>query len=414
MEAKHIMQGADMFTAALLAAIAVLATPAWAGIDGSVPQSAYLTFSLLNQNPDPVAPGELLELRLKVENKGSDPASDVVLELVPGFPFSANGAERTKSLGTLSGFQKGKDAVIIRFLLTVDGSSGSGISPVALRYKASGKDWASIDNLNITIRQRDLPLGVTSAIFQPEQPVQGKPSTLKLEITNFGTSDALNLRAKINRTDSFSPSGSAGEKFIPLIRPKGRATAEFSLITLPTAKSGLATVPVLITYSDSSGRNYTLSQQFTVAVGTTPNLSASIISSDLLKAGVKREVTIEIVNKELADIKFLTATLVRAGHYEIISSEAVYLGDLDSGDSDTVSYDVFFKKPGPLLLSLEYADQFNNARQQEVEVPARIYSSSEARALGMEKNSGKGMLITVAIVVAGVFAYRMFRRRRKK
>ncbi len=404
---------AAAFTAlALLLAFAAVLTPAGAGIDGSISDSAFVTISLVNQNPDPVAPGELLELRFRIENRGTAPARDVVLELVPRFPYSVDEAERAKALGTLSGLQKGKDAVIVRFLVTVEGNSGSGIGPISLRYKTASQDWMTVDNINISIRQRDLPLSITSAAAQPEQLIQGKPSTLKLEITNFGTTDAINVRAKLNATSLFLPHGSANEEFISLIGPKGKATAEFPIITSPTAKSGIYGVPAVVTYSDSAGKNYTLSQSFGVAVGAEARLSASILDSDLLKTGTKRKVTIEIVNRELADVKFLTATLTKSDSYEILSPDSVYIGDMDSGDSDTVSYDVFFKKQGPLLLSVQYTDPFNDLRQQQVEVPVRIYTGNEIRAFGLEKTGGKGILITFAIVVFGVLAYRRLRRKK--
>ncbi len=412
------MQTRCVFTAAFAALAAVFAffaviTPVMAGTDGSIADSAYLTFNIINQNPDPVAPGELLELRLRVENKGTALAHDVTLELIPNFPYSVDETEKTKSLGTLSGLQNGKDSVIVKFSLIVNRNAGTGTSQVALRYKTASSGWMTIDNINISIRQRDLPLTITSVATQPEQLIQGKPSVLKLEITNFGTSDALNVRARLNATDSFMPYGSAIEGFVPSIRPNGKAAAELSIITNPTTKSGLYRIPAVITYSDSSGKNYTVSQSFGVAVGTQANLTASILNSDLLKTGVKRKVTIEIINNGLADIKFLSATLAKSDSYEILSPDLIYIGDIDSGDSDSVSYDVFFKKPAALLLDVQYTDPFNNQRQQQIEVPVRIYSSNETRSFGLEKSNGKGIIIVIVIVLVGLFAYRKLHHRKK-
>lgn len=412
MQKRRVFTAAFAVLAAMSAFFAVI-MQATAGTDGSIADSAVLTFNIINQNPDPVAPGELLELRLRVENKGTALAHDVTLEIVPGFQYSVDETEKAKSLGTLSGLQNGKDAVIVKFLLTVDRNAGTGTSPIALRYKTASSGWMTVDNINISIRQRDLPLTITSVATQPEQLIQGKPSVLKLEITNLGTSDALNVRARLNATDTFMPYGSAIEGFVPSITPNGKATAELSIIASPTAKSGVYRIPAVITYSDSSGKNYTVSQSFGVAVGTPPSLTASILNSDLLKTGVKRKVTIEIINNGLADIKFLTATLAKSDSYEVLSPDLIYVGDIDSGDSDSVSYDVFFKKPSALLLDVQYTDPFNSLRQQQIEVPARIYSSNETRSFGLEKSNGKGILLVIVIVLVGLFAYRKLRHRKK-
>ncbi len=407
------------FTAAFSAlatvfAFAALLTPVTAGIDGSIAESAYLSVKLVNQNPDPVSPGELLELRFRIENQGTAPARDVSLELVPSFPYSVGSTERIKSLGTLSGLQNGKDAATARFLITVDDNAGSGVAPINVRLRTATHGWTTLDNFNITIKQRELPVSITSVVAQPGQLIQGDQATIKLGLTNFGSSAVMNLKVKLNYTDSFLPSAPS-ESFIPTIAPKGNASAELALLASPVAKSGMYALSAIMTYSDSSGKNYTLAQPFSVAVGSTgQQLSASILSSDLLKLGVKRHVTIEIFNNGLADLKFVTAALAKSGAYEILSPDSTYLGDLESGNSDTASYDVFFREPGPLLLDVQYTDQFNSQRQQRIEVMARIYSSREIGAFGMEKNNAKGILITIIIIAVGVFAYKMLRRRRKK
>jgi len=411
------MQKTNIITAALVIlalAFSFAAAVTTVSAANDFPASAYLTFSLVNQNPDPVSPGEQLELRLKIENNGAAPLQDVVVDIVPGFPFSVDETERMKSLGTVSGLQNGKDAVIVKFLLTVDSNAGTGVSPVMLRYKSAGQDWSGVSTVNVSIRQRDLPLSISSAAVQPERLIQGRPASLNLEITNFGSTAALNVRVKLNATDTFMPASSAIEQYIPSIIQRGKATAKLDFITSATAKSGFYRMPVLITYSDSSGKNYTVSQSFSVTVGDVPQLVASLLKSDLLRTGVKGTVTIEIINKEWSDMKFLSAALAKSDSYEVLSPDSVYIGDLDSGDSSTVDYDVFFRQPGQLLLNLEYADPFNSVHQQQVEVPVRLYSNSEIRMFGLQKSKGLGILIVIVIAAVGIFAYRMFRRRKKQ
>ncbi|MBI2141472.1 hypothetical protein HYU16_03545 [Candidatus Woesearchaeota archaeon] len=398
-----------------IAAAAVLtnATAVSAGTDDSVSDSAFVTISFVNQDPEPVMPGERLELKFKVENIGTMPADGVTVELLPRFPFSVDESEKTKSVGNLFGRQKGKDAVIVRFFLTIDVAAGSGINPIALRYKTASQGWTVVDSFNVSVGRRDLPLAVTSVVAKPETMVPGKPSSLELEVTNIGTGDAVNVRVRLNLTDTFSAYGSTNEAIIPLIKQKGTSKAAFSVITSPDAKSALYRMPLLITYSDTSGRNYTISgQSFGILVSSEPQLAAAAIGSDPLKLNAKRKVTIEIINSGLSDVKFLSSALAKSENYEILSPESAYVGDLDSGDSETVSYDVFFKKPAQLTLSLEYRDALNEPHQQTITVPVRVYTTSELGKFGLEKSNGKGILITVAIVVVGVLAYRKLRKKK--
>lgn len=400
---------------ALIAAVTVMttATTVSAGIDDSVSDAAFVTISFVNQDPEPVMPGERLELKFKVENRGTKPANYVTVELVPRFPFSVDESEKVKPVGTLFGRQKGKDAVIVRFFLTVDVTAGSGINPIALRYKTASQDWTVIDSFNVSVGRRDLPLAITSVAAKPETLIPGKLSNLELEITNIGTGDALNVRVRLNLTDTFSAYGSTNEVIIPLIKPKGTSKADFAVMTSPDAKSALYRMPLFITYSDTSGRNYTIGgQSFGVLVSSAPQLAAAAIGSDPLKLNAKRKVTIEIINNGLSDVKFLTAALAESENYEILSPKSSYVGNLDSGDSETVSYNVFFTRPAPLMLSLEYKDALNEPHQQQITIPVRIYTSLELGKFGLEKSSGKGILITVAIVVVGVLAYRQLRKKK--
>lgn len=407
-----------IFPAALTAWLLLFIAAAgfsYAGTDDSVSDSAFVVITLANQNPEPVMPGELIELKFKVENRGTKPANDVVVELMPRHPFVIDESELARQIGSLSGRQKGRDAVLARFFAKVDESAGYGLNQLALRYKTAAQGWTLIDGFNVSIGRRDLPLVISSVKAVPEIFVPGKSGTVEIEVANRGAGKALNARVMLNFTDStpFAGYGSTNEAFIPIIQQEGRASATFSLIALPDAKSSVYRVPVIITYSDGSGRNYTLSgQHFGIAVGAAPQLSASVASSELLKLNVKAKATIELINNGLIDLKFATAKLQKSGSYEILSPESVYVGDIDSGDSETAGFEVFFTGKAPLLLEVEYSDALNNPYTQQIEVPVKVYSGSELRKFGLEKSGATGFLVTTIIVVVGVLAYRRFRRKK--
>src|SRR3989338_3820788 len=63
---------------------------------------------LLNQDPDPVEPGQVVELRLKLQNDGGGSLSNVKVEVIPEFPFSLRpGDGANQSLGDIAGYQIG-------------------------------------------------------------------------------------------------------------------------------------------------------------------------------------------------------------------------------------------------------------------------------------------------------------------
>ncbi|HIG98798.1 TPA: hypothetical protein HA231_05245 [Candidatus Woesearchaeota archaeon] len=397
----------------IVALLLVLAVTVSAGTDDSVSESAFLVISVVSQTPDPASPGEEIELRVKVENRGTKAANDVELGLVPKYPFIMGEAGQSKGMGSVSGRQKGKDAVIVKFIVSTEGTAPSGTAELQLRFKTASQGWTLIDPLNISVGYREVPLTITSVSSEPEKSEPGKPFKIRFGIANKGTAEAVNIRARINITDSMpiSGHGSTNEQFTSSIRPGAVANVTFAVITLPDAKSGVYRVPLLISYSDRSGRNYTLGGQlFSVAVGAKSEISAALVDSATLREG-RNKVTIELINQGLGDLKFVTTEVAESGDYEVLSPPMTYVGDLDSGDSDTVSYDIFFMRQAHLKLTVNYRDALNDKGSAELDIPTRVYTGDEARKFGLEKSGSKGILVTLAIIATGVLAYKRIRRK---
>jgi hypothetical protein len=387
-----------------------------AGTDSSISEAANLKFTFLNQEPDPVSPGETLELRFKVENRGTENAPDVEVEFVSGNYFSIDSSERTKDIGTISGRQRGRDAANIKFKVKVDEKAGEGRTEVNLRFKSGNQFWTVVGPFNVSVGQRTLPLSIKSVSTEPKVLVPGNEGKIKFEVENLGNGDAINIGLKLNFTDStpIVSYGTTNEIRIPRIAAKDSIITEINVITNPDSASFIYNVPLIMTYSDENGRNYTIgSQSFGVSIGSEPELKAALLDSDVLKKNKKVEITVEIINKGLSDVKFMTATLEKSNNYEILSPAEIYVGELDSTDSETISYTLFFNDAGPIMINLDYLDALNNAYADELEVPVRIYTGGEARKFGLESRDNKGIIITIIIVIAGVLVYRRFRKKKK-
>src|SRR3989338_5602041 len=127
-----------LLAAVMLAAFAAFAS---AGTDDSIPESDFLVISMVNQEPEPVPPGEAFQLRLRVENRGTKPANDVSVEILPEFPFFSDEPQRAKQIGSLAGRQKGRDSVLVIFPITADSRAGYGVNRLAVRYKTAEQGW---------------------------------------------------------------------------------------------------------------------------------------------------------------------------------------------------------------------------------------------------------------------------------
>ena len=80
-----------------------------------------LSETLLNQDPDPVEPGEYVELRFKVVKEGNEELENIEYELVPEYPFSVDKSDSAvKEVGDWRGNSDENEYYILYYKLRVD------------------------------------------------------------------------------------------------------------------------------------------------------------------------------------------------------------------------------------------------------------------------------------------------------
>jgi len=384
-----------------------------------------LRTSISIQDPDPVEPGKEVEASFKIENNGTT-ANSVVFEILPEYPFSlVPGETASKAIGTIGTSQNSKQSVIVRFKLKVAQDAIDGNHEIKVRYKGEGFDsWTIIENLNIKVQSRDAIIGVEKFLAEPPVVAPGSKAKLTIILRNYATSLLKDIKVVLELGKSgdevtpFSPVGSTNEKVLAYIRPESSEPVEFEIIADPDALSKSYKIPISIKYSDSLGRNYSKSNIITIIVGGEPDVSVGIDSSTIYTAGAAGEMTVKIVNKGLPDMKFVNVRLDKSDRYRVISPSEVYIGNIDSDDYETADFKLYVEKTSEkkivLPLTVEYKDANNKDYSNVVNLELPLYTSSEAKKLGLVQGNGKSTwVILVVLAVAGFFGYRMWKKKKK-
>jgi len=121
----------------------------------------------------------------------------------------------------------------------------------------------------------------------------------------------------------------------------------------------------------------------------------------------------------LNDMGFLTTELKPSPEYEIISSDVIYVGEVESDDFESVTYKIHASDADDdnvltLRLFLKYKDDYNNEFTSEEEVKVQLFSDEEAKKYGLvPRTSYTGTVILLLIIIGGVVYY-IYRRRKKK
>jgi len=384
-----------------------------------------LRISITIQDPDPVEPGKDVEVSFKIENNGTI-ANGVVFEIMSEYPFSLLPNENLqKYLGTISTSQDGKQSVIVRYNLRVAQNAVDGNHEIKVRYKSEGFDsWISIEKLNIKVQSHDAIMAVEKFITEPAVVAPGSKTKLTLMLRNYATSLLKDIKISLDLGKSgdevtpFSPLGSTNEKVISVIEPQSSIPLEFDLLVDPDAVSKSYKIPFNIRYSDVVNKNYSKTNIVTVIVGGQPDISVGIDSTTIYSSDSIGEVTIKIVNKGLPDMKFVNVHLDKRDNYKIVSPTEVYLGNIDSDDYETADFNIFVKKTSEkkviLPLTIEYKDANNKDYKNTINLELPLYSSSEAKKLGLIKRNGKlKWIVMIVVIVALLFGYRVWKKRKK-
>ena len=383
-------------------------------------QLPFLQVSLINQQPDPVAPGSLLELRFMLENLGGDTAEGVDIEFVEEYPFTIYSGEQQQYLGPVQGRQLDEEGVMIRYKIRVDPQALDGEHDVHLRYRFvhdHGKtDWIETDDISIEIRaeQPFLSISHVSDTFL----VPGKTTPVNFTMRNDAPSPFKNIEMTLQLDSTpFKAVGTGNTQRLARIPSQQESSLHFDLSTAFETASGVVSLPVTLTFSDDAGNSYTRNETIGLRVFDTPSFIAAIEETEVYASKQKGKIVLSISNVGQTELKFVAATLLSSEDYEIIGPQTSYLGNVESDDFETGEFVIFpyAKKDIMIHFELFYKDVYNQEYHETVDLPLSLYSSRELRRFGL--NGGNKSLVKVVslIILLGIvfFLYRRWEKKKK-
>jgi len=129
----------------LAVVVCLLAVPALAEVKGT-----QINVKLVNQNPDPVEPGDDVELRFRLDNNLSASVDSLEVELLPKYPFTIS-EEAIKNIGSLDASQKGIDAVVVKYRVSVDNNADEGDHDIFFQYRVGNRGWIRAGPFKISV-----------------------------------------------------------------------------------------------------------------------------------------------------------------------------------------------------------------------------------------------------------------------
>ncbi|MBN2423185.1 COG1361 S-layer family protein [Candidatus Woesearchaeota archaeon] len=398
-------------------------------------EAPQLNITIMNQDPDPVGPGKYVEVRFKIYNDGVGTAENVVLELLPKYPFSLDKNEDPlRDLGNIPGYGKSKNVMVVKYKIRVDRNAIEGENILHLRYKI-GDVWIT-EEFIINVQTIDATVSIESVETIPEKIEPGKPFEIRFKLKNMADSVMEDVSLKFDlglstvdipsTTSSlslydlvpFAPLNSATEKKVRMISPGKEAVFTYDVIAYSSAEPRVYKIPIQIKYYDELDTEYIKNDIVGLIVGTKPDLTVDIDETSLDAATSMGDVIIKFINKGFTDIKFLDVTLGQGEDFEILSSDEVYIGNIDSDDYETAEFKIFVKQDKEtkgqertiiLPLSIEYKDANTEEYTKQISLELKLY---DPKKLG--RGNGNGTMTFVLAIVVILIIFFVYRRIRKK
>jgi hypothetical protein len=259
----------------------------------------------------------------------------------------------------------------------------------------SGNSMKESLPVSIDVERSDVDFKVTDVSYTSSSPGTAVNVTVSLE--NLGSAEANDVSVTAELSSPFTPIGSS-ERYIGAIGKHEKKDASFRMLVDSSADVKAYEVPLTIDYFDSAGTKYTVKKTIGLALDGKPQLQLFLERSDPMTPGSTGRVTVSIVNKGFAEVKFLSVRLLPSENYGVSLPAESYIGNLGSDATVTEDYEITVNKNAsagtiPLKLRLQYKESNSNADQiVSSDLDINVLSGQEYSS--KQSTGGMSMLIT--------------------
>ncbi len=371
---------------------------------------ANLNASALKYTPYPAEPGKYVQVWIDVVNAATEQADNVVVELIPSYPFYLDAGENsTRSFSKIAPFQD----LVLSYKIRIDANAVEGWNDLKIKLATNtgSKDFTA----KIFVMTGEAMLAVEKVYSEPVEISPGGTGTATISLKNTANSVLKDISIKLDLASSgvpFSPIGSATEKKIYLVNALEEKNVTFGVIADPDADAKPYKIPLTVKYHDELGTNYTKSDVVTLIIGSKPEIISGIESSTILSPGDKGSINVNVVNRGLTKIKFLSVSIGKSDKYKILSADYVYVGELKSDDYQNSKFDLYVNSDASNVIvpiTLTYRDGNNNPYVETNNLNLVLYTPAQLNSMGLRpSNTGSSLFVIAAALIVFYFLYKKF------
>jgi LPXTG-motif cell wall-anchored protein len=380
---------------------------------GASQTSSNIDLKIKNTEPVPLQTSEYADVWLEVENTGNAEAENLEVSFQENYPFSTDRKKRWE----INSLQPG-ETYQIHLEARVSENTVQGNN--SLDFKISSGGFSYTRKVPVEVRSDRNVLSVKDIDF-PNRVAPGTSNKMSLELENLADSQLKNIEVSLDVSGEDLPfaTSDSSTKNLDAVERGESLSLNYTLNIDESAENSVYKLPIEIRFEDEAGTEFTQETTTGVNVGGTPDLEAELNTEDALTEGT-REITFRLVNRGHGSADFVSMELQENENIEVIGSNDVYIGSMDSDDFQTASFRVNVNAEQESVevneidfpVEISYTDQSGDKTETQ-EVSAELYSHKDLQRYGLSSGNSLVPIAAVGLIlIAGGLLY--WRRKRKK
>ncbi len=390
-------------------------------VNADLAGTTVISVSLANLDPNPARAGDTVEVRIGIENMGGTTANDLMMEIVPEYPFElVPGENAVKDVGIVEGYKADSTAniKIIKYRLKINKDTSAGSYELKIKYYEVGSSDVIMKSLYIDVKSR---ANVEIIHIDKTAIVPGKQSSLKFTINNVGNAPLRDITFNWeNKDNTILPVGSDNTRYIKYIDINEGFDLEYQVIADTNANAGLYKLNLYLTFTDSI--NGTTKQLSTIAgVYVGGGTDFDIVFSE----STNGETSFSVANIGSNKAYSVSVIIPDQSSWRVSGSNSVIIGNLNSGDYTVASFKLHSSvnsSSEKVQMQIAYTDTMGERKVVEKEVKLGLQNiaadDGQTAVQGRKIQSQQGSpgyivyIIGIAVLFIGFATYRKYRRQK--
>ncbi len=303
-------------------------------VNADLAGSTVLSISLANYDPNPAIAGNTVDVRIGIQNIGGTTTNDLMMEVVPGYPFElVPGENAVQDVGIVQEYQADstQNIKVVKYTMQINKDAPAGSYELKVKYYEQGSTDVVQKSLYLDVKSKE-----SAEVIHIDQTmlVPGKQSSLIFTINNVGNSPLRDLTFNWDNDEKvILPVGSDNTKYIKYIDIGNGTDLEYQVMADTNAVPGLYKLNLHLTYEDStSNKTKTINTFAGVYVGGGTDFDVAFSDN------ANGQISFSVANIGSNPANSVSVVIPDQPGWSVSGSNSVIIGNLNKGDYTVASF----------------------------------------------------------------------------